>query len=76
MSKILEFILIKVDEDDLTSLLGANPEYKEYITVEHGKMVLYLSATAATNKLFVVTESELLNEEKSKKFHHIVAKLL
>ena len=38
LSKISEFILIKVDGDDLISLLGANPGYKLYATVKHGKI--------------------------------------
>lgn len=46
-SKILECILIKVDGDDLVSLLGANTGYIEYMTVEHGKRVLYLKLRTA-----------------------------
>ena len=47
LSKIAELILIKVDGDDLVSLLDANPEYEEYVTVEHGKRVLYLKLRTA-----------------------------
>ena len=47
LSKIAEFILIKVDGDDPISLINANPAYEKYVTVEHGKRVLYLKLRTA-----------------------------
>ena len=41
-----------------------------------GEAITGKAPTPATSKLFVVNESELLNEDKSEKLHHIVAKLL
>ena len=57
LSKILEFIIIKIDGDDLISLLGANPGYREYVTIKYGKRVLYMKLRTA---LYGIMQAALL----------------
>ena len=57
LSKISELILIKVVGDDLVSLLDANPWYEKYVTVEHGKILIYLELRTA---LYVIMQAALL----------------
>ena len=57
LSKIAEFILIKVDGEDLISLLDANPGYMKYVTYEHGKRVLYLKLRTS---LYGIMQAALL----------------
>ena len=57
LSKLSEFILIKVDDEDLVSLLGANPGYETYVNIEHGKRVLYLRLRTA---LYGIMQAALL----------------
>ena len=57
LSKLAEFILIKVDGEDLVSLSNFNPGYKEYVAYEHGKRVLYLKLRTA---LYGIIQSALL----------------
>ena len=51
-------------------------EYAEENILAFGEEITAKAPTPAKSKLFVVNESELLNEDKSERFHYIVAKLL
>ena len=57
LSKIAEFVLIKVNGKDLEAILEANPSYRKYVTIEHGKKVLYLKLRTA---LYGIMQAELL----------------
>ena len=47
LSKIVEFVLIKLDGNDLEAMIYANPSYKDYVMTENGKKVLYLRLRTA-----------------------------
>lgn len=40
LSKIMEFVLIKMEGEEVDVMISANPEYAEFVTYEKGKKVL------------------------------------
>ena len=48
LSKKAEFFMIKFDGKDLETMLEANLSYRKYVTIEHGKRVLYLKLRTTT----------------------------
>ena len=53
----MEYILIKVDGEDLKAILDVNPSYEKYVTLEHRMRMLYLILRTA---LYVIIQAELL----------------
>ena len=47
MSKIREFVLVKIDKEMLEMTYEANPRYRKFVTMERGKKVLYLKLRTA-----------------------------
>ena len=57
LSKIAEFVLVKIDGDMLEVISDANPRYKNFIVKEHRKDVLYLRLRTA---LYGIIQTALL----------------
>ena len=57
LAKISEFILVKIDGDAVKAMCDANPRYKKFMTIEHGKEVLYVRLRTA---LYGIMQAALL----------------
>ena len=57
LSKIAEFVLVKIDGGMLDIMCDANPRYKEFVTMERGRKVLYLKLRTA---LYGIMQAALL----------------
>ena len=47
LSKVMEFILVKMEGEEVDALVRANPQYGKYVTTERGKKVIYLRLRTA-----------------------------